>query len=219
MNPNVSIVIRKIGEKNGYDVYLRNFRATVRDYLEALNDAILRMPLHRSRQDGHHCHGCDLCCAERAPLTSIDCLYLMETLDEKDLDGFFNRYANIFVSGQAVDITLKRDENLKCAFLDQQDKSCSVYRTRPLVCQSFICAPATPRARQLRERIVNAGEDELVRLWFKTSMIMHIADDPRPDPGDWPPTAFSGKSDFGSVLLRDILPPKLWRAMKWPQEK
>lgn len=235
MAPKVIVFTRKFRGVPGYDLIVRDEDATVQDYLNALHAAIARLPLARTRRRGAQgrqgnfapgCFGCDRCCAERAPLTLIDCLRLREAggrvagggtgkEDPEDRlpswEEFFDRYTTVTVRGPVVDIVLKRAEDGRCIFLDRQTKLCRVYRARPFVCRTFICSPAARRALALREAVVNKGEDELVRLWFTAGMVIHQADSPRPDPRDWPPTPFAGKTRYSEVRLKDVLPGKVWR--------
>ena len=56
------------------------------------------------------------------------------------------------------------DEYETCALWDRKAGLCSVYASRPLICRTHICAPLSWRAAEVRAQIVNAGEDELVRM-------------------------------------------------------
>ncbi|MEW6423252.1 MAG: YkgJ family cysteine cluster protein [Bacillota bacterium] len=275
----VFVLTRNFRGVPGYDLVIRDPGATVQDYLDALNAAIARLPLRRNRRRGtQDCAGCDRCCAERAPLTIVDCLRLREALEKategksvkgtgkeagrgagkwawtgggtggkpgggkaersgreagiktggeggrepareigekcpESWDAFFDRYTTVTVQGPVVDIVLKRNEDGRCIFLDRRTKLCRVYSARPFVCQTFICSPAARRALELREALVNKGEDELVRLWLTTGMVIHQAHHPRPDPRDWPPTPFAGKTRYGEVLLREVLPGRIWQKL------
>lgn len=243
MVPKISFFARNFEGVPGYDLVIRDARATVQDYLDAFNATIAVLPFKRTRlagraAPGQNCAGCERCCAERAPLTIIDCLLLSKALGEPlgeppvlrepfgtpswkvireegpgGWDAFFDRYTTVTVAGPVVDIVLKQREDGRCIFLDQKTKLCSVYEARPFVCQSFICSPAARRALALREAVVNKGEDELVRLWLTTKMVIHQASAPCPDPQDWPPTPFAGKTRYREVLLKDVLPAKLWRKL------
>lgn len=226
----------------GYDIEILDSTATVQDYLEAINNAILQKPLARTRAPGrrNNCFGCDLCCGERIPLTLLDALALSNILfkntrspknntqcQAKDslqnsnlqnsctnnfprLKKFLDRYGHVLVEGRAVDITLRLEEDGLCPFLDRKHHLCTIYESRPLVCQTFICCPQTKRARELRSVIVNTGEDELVRQLLleatrtgKPSLI-HEAYEPDLRLKDWKATAFAGKTDYSQVFLKDI---------------
>lgn len=206
---------------NGYDVRVADPTASVQDYLDAVNAAIDKGGLFRGRAERADCMGCDLCCAERVPLTSIDALRLRRHLAPGDsVTGFLRKSGYVFVDGAAVDITLGFDQRGRCCFLDKERRLCRVYAHRPLVCQTFICCPQTRRARKLRECIVNRGEDELVRMWLLENgnrdirpLINESVGRPAATLDDWPPGPFSGKTAFAEVLLQDVCPPKLWREM------
>ncbi len=219
MNQKIAVITRNISGITGYDVLIRGTGASVQDYLDTLNTAISALPLQRTRRRARHCRACDRCCAERAPLTAIDCLILKNAVGEDSLESFINRYTTVSVKGPVVDITLKQDDEGRCIFLNHKKKTCRFYEARPFVCQTFICSPATRRALELREEVVNKGEDELVRLWFKTDMVVHQAYNPGPNPADWPPTPFTNKSCYSSILLKAVLSPNLWQKLTRPEQK
>lgn len=213
----------------GYDISFFEEDVTVQDYLDALNTALLNMKLSRSRQDGACCRGCGLCCGgQRIPLTIIDLKVLAESppvkkmfqdsglRPEEVLAGMIRRFCYVYVDGRSVDITLRLDENNKCPFLDKDTKTCSVYDFRPFVCQTYICCPASHEALELREAVVNAGEDELVRRWLEyaeaglCSFWYDDGDFPHVDLEDWLEGPFTGKSSYSQVLVKDVVPPALW---------
>lgn len=212
----ISVFVRNFRGARGYDLVVRDENASVQDYLDALTEAIATLPLTRLSRRRQDCFGCDRCCAERAPLTAVDCRFLMKATGERDPGAFLEKYASVSVDGPVVDIVLKPGGNGRCVFLDRQTKLCRVYDSRPLVCRTYICSPAARRALALRAAVVNKGEDELVRLWFKTGMVIHQARNPRPDLRDWPPTPFAGKKSYREVLLREVLPSGLWRRIAAP---
>ncbi|MEW6183730.1 MAG: YkgJ family cysteine cluster protein [Bacillota bacterium] len=188
--------------------------ATVQDYLDAVNAAFQSLKLSRQRNPGpSECFGCDRCCAERAPLTIIDCFVLSAVMEVKTLGGFISRYTTVSVRGPVVDITLRLLEDGRCIFLDRRNRTCRVYPVRPFVCQTFICAPAPERVMALREAVTNRGEDELVRQWLRTRRVVHYAESPGVDERDWPQTPFCGKWRYDLVPLREVVPKRLWREL------
>ncbi|MEW6446498.1 MAG: YkgJ family cysteine cluster protein [Bacillota bacterium] len=202
------------GGAQGYDVAVYSKSATVQDYLDALNRAFASLPLTRLRRpEEPACHGCDRCCAERAPLTVIDCLNLSLATETRTLGDFLTHYSNVAVAGPVVDITLRRLEDGYCVFLDRQTRTCRVYPVRPFVCQTFFCCPAAPRALALREAITNKGEDELVRRWLRTRRVVHYAEMPRVRSRDWPRTPFTEKWDYKAVSIRSVVSRQLWREL------
>ncbi|RJX19299.1 MAG: YkgJ family cysteine cluster protein [Desulforudis sp.] len=215
----VSVTTIVIQGVNGYDVHVSDPRASVQDYLDVVNKAIEDNQLYRGRAERTDCRGCDLCCQERIPLTSIDVLRLKaQVAPAESLTGFVRTHANVSVDGGAVDITLRLDRQGRCQFLHPDGRTCRVYTSRPLVCQSFICCPQTKRARKLRERIVNVGEDELVRQWLLKNRqlgtqpyIDRCLSAPAIDLRDWSETPFSGKTAYDEVLLREACLPGLWK--------
>lgn len=198
---------------------------SVQDYLDSLNEAILAKELFRSRGKGtKSCQGCDVCCGERMPLTAIDLRVLalspkvreslkvdFDAAPEEALMKMVKRFCYIYVKGDTVDISLRLEEDGKCPFLNRQTKTCSVYNFRPFVCQAYICCPVSNEALELRRAVVNAGEDELVRLVLnyaaQASMGLWYdeADAPSVNFGDWQPGPFSGKESYQQVILKDIL--------------
>ena len=214
----VLVLPKQFGKGMGYDLVVINQRASVQDYLDALNKAVDNLPLSRSRKKAAQCAGCDLCCAERAPLTWPDVLRLEEHLGPgENLQRLLDRIGHIAVDGPVVDITLRREEDGRCSFLDRNKRLCTIYSARPLVCQTFICCPGTSRAAGVRKWVVNLGEDELVRRWLTLAVDRgvkpryHEGHQPNPCLNDWQPNAFTGKKQYHQVLLRDILPPGLWK--------
>jgi len=220
----VEVAVKKFQGANGYDIAVKAGDASVQDYLDALNKAIEVLPLSRARDDRKDCPGCDLCCAERAPLTWIDAVNLKVPLGIKetafDLPEMLKHAGYIVVDGPVVDIMLRRGKDNKCIFLNRKDKLCTIYPHRPLVCQAFICAPGTGRAKWLWEVVVNQGEDELVRQWLlqagkkEGGPVYDEGYRPRPRLADWQPNAFTGKNSYREVLIKDVCPPKLWKLLR-----
>jgi len=220
----VLVTPKRFGNKWGYDLAVTDSRASVQDYLNALNRVIEEFPLSRGRKKVRACAGCDLCCAERAPLTWIDVLRLQEYLGFADLSlqEVLDKVGYIVVDGPVVDIMLRRDSDERCIFFNRQNRLCTIYPARPLVCQTFICCPGTRRAAGVRETVVNCGEDELVRRWLMQAREkgekpgIHEGHRPSPRLVDWPPNGFSGKKHYRQVLLKEICPPETWRQVYSP---
>lgn len=202
----------------GYDLQVADPEVTVGDYLAALEEFLATAALDKRLNPGGRCLGCDLCCHERIPLTSIDYFHLVEHLTGGDGVAFLVRFTRVTVNGRVVDISLQRDEAGRCCFLDPREKMCRIYPVRPFVCRTFTCAPASRRARRLRSIVTNVGEDELVRVWLAAShrageLVIHEADQPSVDPEDWGPTPFAGCRSFHEVPLKAVCPPHLWRVL------
>ncbi|AQS59540.1 YkgJ family cysteine cluster protein [Desulforamulus ferrireducens] len=199
-----------------YDIEVLDPQATIQDYLDAINyfiETTMEPP----------CRGCDECCWERIPLTSIDALTYVEKLAEQlDLEknwpllSFLKDYCYIYVEGPVVDISLGYTLEGACGFLNQEERICSNYMARSLVCQSFVCLESSEQAQELRSQLVNAGMDELVRLWLIQSQqagqkpFMHEQHQAAPCLEDYPVNAFTGKVGYGQVLLKDVCTPELW---------
>lgn len=218
MSSRVEFVPVNIKGKAGIDVVIHSAEATLAHYLWALEEYIETGAYQRMRAETMRCEGCDVCCQERAPLTSLDVYVLHKDLAPGlTLGEFFQRFTNVCVSGPMVDITLARQSDDKCIFLDRNTRRCLHYNKRPLVCRTYICAPLTSRARKLRDVIVNTGEDELVRLWFKSSvngrLVIHEAWEPEINEEDWSENTWSGKMTSQEIFLKDILPSNLWNEL------
>lgn len=204
--PKVEAVSVTVNGQAGYDIRVHDWEASVQDYIDTLNRFILDNRCYRSRRpELGACLGCDLCCHERIPVTVIDAFNLPDGSPEQAIV----KSLHVYVEGQVVDITMRLDESGGCIYLDRTKGICKIYGQRPLVCQTFICCPSTPKAKLLREEIVNTGEDELVRRWFKTGReqgqpIIHEALSPHPDKADYPKTAFAGVQSYKKVTLKDI---------------
>lgn len=199
--------------RTGYDIKIRDPEATVQDYIDALNRFIEEIPCFRTRVPGQEsCYACSLCCQERIPVTLIDAYNLGGNTNVLDV---LRKSFYVYVEDKVVDITMGLNELGSCRFLDPLKGLCLNYSNRPLVCQTFICCPATRAAKQLREEVVNAGEDELVRSWFKLgkgvgTYLINEAVNPRINPGDYSPTPFKSKLSYAEVRLKEVCSKKLW---------
>lgn len=199
--------------QTGYDIKVKDPEATVQDYMDALNRFIEETPCFRTRMPGKQsCYACDLCCQERIPVTLIDACNLSGNGDVmENIWKFFH----VYVEDRVVDITMRLNDLGRCRLLDKNKGICLNYLNRPLVCQTFICCPATRAAKQLREEVVNAGEDELVRSWFKSRKnsgryLINEAINPRLNSGDYSVTPFHSKTSYSQVRLKDVCSNTLW---------
>ena len=217
----VQVLLQNFNGDYGYDLVVTDDSATIQDYLDALNYAIEKYTLTRGRKKVALCQGCELCCAERAPLTAIDLSNIKDYLKvcDESLQKTLDRIGYIVVNGPAVDITLRRGEDERCVFLGRKNKLCSIYSARPLVCQTFICCPSSIKAARLREIIVNYGEDELVRQWLVQASEkgdppgFHEGFRPKINIKDWKPNVFSAKRNYREVTIKEISPPNLWKQL------
>lgn len=216
----VKIISKAFPAGIGYDIQVTDQQASLLDYLEALNEYILKGKLTRTRQNTDQCEGCDGCCAERIPLTMVDLYMLQQALqkqgENRTLEQVLRRYAYVKAEGRVVDITLARDEAGRCVFFDPATNKCTIYSFRPLVCQTFICCLASDRARKLREEIVNSGEDQLVK-WSLTNIawdsLFNELWEPDISLEDWEDTPFKNKHSYGEILIKDLCSPDLWQKL------
>lgn len=213
----MKVKIVKTSGNKGYDVVIVNNDAVVQDYLDAINTFI-------EENTQEPCRGCDECCWERIPLTSIDVLnYMNKSAVKLELElnwpllDFIKRYCYVYVEGRVVDISLAYTLEGACAFLNQNQKICTDYTARSLVCQSFVCLESSERAAELRSQLVNTGMDELVRLWLAQNKLagkkpyVHEAHKPEIRPEDYQDNAFSNKVSYRDILLRDVCSKELWK--------
>lgn len=207
---------KESGQHQAVEVIIHDSEASVADYLLSLDDFILNGDFIRNRSFKTGCEGCDICCKERIPLTAIDVLVLKaKVAPDIALKDFLMRYTYVYIEGNAVDISLARDSRGNCLFLDEKTGRCRYYQARPLVCRTYICTSISKNADELRDIIVNGGEDELVRLWLKNgdavNTVVHEALEPDVDPEDWPESAWTNKKDYTQIKLKDIIPFELWK--------
>ena len=177
-----------------YDVRVHCVKATVADYLAAMNAF--------QEERVAPCNGCTNCCWERVPLTAPDVYRYLEERQE-GLAAFIRDNCQVTVEAGTADICLRRRADGSCLFLDRENHRCRRHSERSLVCQSYICLPATRRAQALRRQIVNEGENELVRLWNPSL----VAEEPR---------GFFGKESYDRVGLLEVAGPGLWRRLGEP---
>lgn len=215
----VEVVPYTLENSEGIDLMVYNDNATIADYCRAVDSYILEEEFNRLRSNTRQCEGCDICCRERIPLTYIDLRMIKNKIAPKlDLQQFFQRYTYITVEGRAVDITLARDYEDKCIFLDNDSHRCLIYEARPLVCRTYICTELSPNASDLRNYLVNSGEDELVRVWWESGkdqgLIMHEAHNPAVTGEDWSENAWTGKLNYEELSIKEVLPRTLWEKLK-----
>ena len=188
------------GDGFAYDVALLEEDATVADYIRILDDFLDAKVAP--------CLGCDLCCSQRIPLTLPD-LYTYAGRERESIAAFLKEKAEIRYDGGAVDIKLAQREDGSCIFLDVEGHRCSDHPHRSLVCHTYICLTQTARAKDLREELINGGEDALAAFLFDLGL---LEDNGRAEnyPVD---ERWQGKS-FDEIRLRDVLSPSVYAALK-----
>ena len=190
--------IIRAGDGFAYDVRLLDEEATVADYIRLL-DAFLDEKVAP-------CLGCDLCCSQRIPLTLPD-IYTYAGKEKDSIAAFLEEKAEIRRDGRAVDIKVAQRENGSCVFLDEEHHRCADHPHRSLVCHTYICLPQTARARDLREELINGGEDALAGALFDLGILTDGEKDYPVDP------RWQGKT-FDEIRLRDVLSPSVYTALK-----
>ena len=186
------------GDGFAYDVRLLDEAATVADYIRLLDEFL--------DEKVAPCLGCDLCCSQRIPLTLPD-IYTYAGKEKESIAAFLEEKAEIRRDGRAVDIKVAQRENGSCVFLDEEHHRCADHPHRSLVCHTYICLPQTARARDLREELINGGEDALAGALFDLGILTDGEKDYPVDP------RWQGKT-FDEIRLRDVLSPSVYTALK-----
>ncbi|MBM7865320.1 hypothetical protein GTO89_00860 [Heliobacterium gestii] len=218
---------REFPDGLGYDVTACHPGATVADYLGAV-DAFFERSIWTALRQGcnrtgwNACEGCPGCCRERIPLTVADAVRLALSLPDvaeraqsagvvtaEDLLQAIEAFGHIHTRGRAVDITLRRTEDGWCGLFNHSTHRCHRHAFRPLVCRTYFCCPVSHRAEKLRQRLLNAGEDELVRRLLLsskgaelTARGLRLSDYP---PGPWSETAGLSLRFESEALLAPLL--------------
>ncbi|MEG1537597.1 MAG: YkgJ family cysteine cluster protein [Clostridiales bacterium] len=198
------------GEMIGYDLCIHSSKATLADFLIALN--------HFATTYIADCRGCDGCCKERAPLTSLDITALATLLDHPlyPAHQVCAAFASLTIDHNgATDIILKREWEGCCNNLDIPGKFCTIHPQRPFVCRSHFCLPKSHRFTALREEVTNLGENELTRLLLaeEANQALPLAGGylaTRLNPADYPENPLTGLISYEQAVIKDIVSPQLW---------
>ncbi|KAB2952563.1 YkgJ family cysteine cluster protein [Heliorestis acidaminivorans] len=218
MEKAVSILSKKFPQGIGYDLVAFHASATVADYVEAVEDFFTAnrwsaLRHEQKEQEGWgHCLGCPHCCSERIPLTIGDVITLTSLLPDgierpregpvhsQDIALALDKFAHIDVVNGMVDITLKRNEQGQCYLFDEEGKRCSYHAWRPLVCRTFFCSYLSHRADKFRQRLINDGEDELVRFLLTFNLLPELWQG-KVSIEDYPETAWGKAYDQSNNVL------------------
>ena len=183
-----------------YDVHMISEDATIGDYIRLLDEFL--------DEKVAPCLGCDLCCSQRIPLTLPD-IYTYAGKEKESIAAFMKENAEIRFNGKAVDIKLAQRNDDSCIFLDRENHKCSNHIHRSLTCHTYICLPQTERARNLRDELINQGEDALTAALFEWKL---LEDEGRKENYPINP-AWHGKN-FDEIKLKDVLSPSVYTALK-----
>lgn len=195
------------------DVTVAEETATLADLLAALDEFAAA---HIA-----DCRGCDGCCHERAPLIAADIPALNALLSPCPFPAHAvcAAFAQLSIDQNgATDITLQRDADSACCFLDREQKCCRAHAARPFVCRSHFCLPRSSRLEQLRQQIINQGEDELTRLLLAEEAQNTPPLTPLPlascvNPADYAANGQSGRASYGDIRIRDSVDAALWQEL------
>lgn len=202
-NNNVEVSLTPTEEGFAYDVRITHESATLGQYIAALDDFL--------EAKVAPCLGCDNCCYQRIPLILPD-IYAIAGADSAVVGDFIARRAALSRCGPAVDIRLAQGEDGICTFLDGENQRCLDHPHRTMVCHTYICLPQTPRARELRETLINQGEDALVAELFHWGLLDHW----RELAVNYPRQKAWVNKTYWEVILQEVLPSELWAALTNP---
>jgi len=208
-NPKTEVYLLTLGEHQlGHDLRITSDSATVADVLAALADFALNKLAD--------CRGCDGCCYERAPLTAPDIAALAGSGAPYPLQEACRAFASIHMGKDTiVDITLKRDEDGACLFLNKEGKYCQNWQSRPFVCRSHFCLPRSDRLEALRAVIANRGEDELIRLLLDEEAAgAPPLLPPGLEPNHYPPDPAFATGEWETIFIKEIASPELWQELR-----
>ncbi len=201
----------------GYEIKIMEKKVSIQDLLDELNLFFEEGNLERLWPEGKQsCYGCDLCCHEPLPLTSIDVRNICQAQGINLMDAY--KYLWAEAQDNVIDITLRRTQAGRCIFL-QPDSTCSIYKNRPFLCQTYICCQTTPQIEELRSQVVNMGMDELIRasiLAFSSAgkvLPLNRSHNARVNIKDWGKNKFTGKNNYSNILLKNVLSSDLFKHM------
>ncbi len=200
-----------------FELQIKSGNASIQDFLNVMNNFIENGALPRRwPANTSSCYGCDLCCHEPLPVTSVDIENICRTLQIGFMSAF--KYLWVEVQSNIVDITLKRKKGQNCIFL-HPDGTCRIYKARPFLCQSYICTNTPESINKIRSEIVNQGMDELVRkaivsykLQGKTIPV-NRGSTRYLNLTDWSRNCFSDKKSYSEILLKNVLSSDLMRVL------
>ena len=202
MNSNSKVEVKLIQEEEGfaYDVQIKDAAATLWDYIESL-DAFLEAKVAP-------CLGCDNCCYQRIPLTLPD-IYNYAGRNPEAIGKFLREKCVVERCGPMVDIRLAQGKDGICVFLDGENQRCLDHSHRSLVCHTYICLPQTARARELREYLINQGEDALAAELLSLGLLQSSLSEGL---SYTVPAAWCRKT-YDEIILKEVLSPELWAAL------
>lgn len=210
------VVVDDFGlESLGCDIIISEEQATLADLLDALDQF--------AGQYLADCKGCDGCCRERAPLIAADIPALASLLPDSEFPAHAvcEAFGDIAISKKgATDICFRRDaDSGACCLLDADNKCCAAHPCRAFVCRSHFCIPRSDVLSQLREEVINIGENELTRLLLAEEAIgapplrgQKLAE--LITAADYPPNPQSGKTTYQDIIIKETISPRLWQQIK-----
>lgn len=201
----------------GYGLKIVDINLSIQDLLTEVNQFFEKGKIERLWPEGcSDCFGCDLCCHEPLPVTSIDVENISRAKNVSFTDAF--KYLRVETRDNIVDITLKRTRNNRCVFLNK-DGICSIYKYRPFICQTYICCQTEDAVEELRSQVVNQGMDELIRtsiIAFKNEgrdLPVNYGKQGSINLEDWHKNCFTGKHNYAEVALKNVLSANCMKAL------
>lgn len=217
MSDSIGLIRCQINSLPGFDVRFTSPKVTLGQLLEEINRFYAEDGLPRLwPEDRNDCRGCDLCCHEPLPITSIDADLIRDYL-RLDAAGLFG---HLWVEEQdhAVDITLRRGKGGRCTFLSMEG-TCRIYPVRPFACQTYLCCRTSDNFENLRSQVINTGMDELVRSSIEVfrqqgrSLPVNQGRTSRVVASHWLCNCFTGKNRYDQIRIIKVLSSDLWRSM------
>ncbi len=213
----LQITKKIIQELPGYEIKILEKKASIQDLLDELNLFIEEGKLERLWPEGQKsCLGCDLCCHEPLPVTSIDVRKICQAREIDLIDAY--KYLWVEAEDNVIDITLRRTRGGSCIFL-QSDSTCSIYENRPFLCQTYICCKTTPQMEEFRSQVVNMGMDELIRASIQAfscagkTLPLNRSHNARVNIKDWDKNKFTSKKNYSNILIKEVLSSDLFKHM------
>jgi len=198
----------------GCDVCNAEDTATIADLLEAL-DAFAAEKLA-------DCRGCDGCCKERAPLIAADIPALAQLLPKSQFPAHevIRAFGQLTIDRKGItDICFDRSADGCCCMLDRKGKFCTHHAQRAFVCRSHFCIPRSEALEQLRQEIVNEGENELTRMLLEEEKAGAAPITKKPlhklvNAEDYENNTHKDKHSYDKLVLKDIISDDLWQSIK-----
>ena len=204
---------RRIEGKTGLELTITDSSATVEDLVEAIQPWCTDLYIYKQylKENRGSCEGCPVnCCRESLVIPDIVSFQRLCQVLGVEGEEFFARY----IDPEMLKQGLPRLKSSPCVFLD--DRLCSVYHSRTLICRLYLCTPISDSASSLLYRVIAAGTGEFIR-WARLEGV--IPKEARPGGAGYnrmlwdliypesinPYNPFQGVSSYQEVPLKHFL--------------